>query len=103
MVTQRDRYIHDEEIIRQRSKVFFLVHVFYFFGTTLSCRSPVLRHRGPNRLVQVLFVVSVSGCRKFQPRHRTEAGPLHSGCIPIHALAGSCTIVHRHCVGHRTA
>ena len=66
-------------------------------------RSQVFRHSGPYRLVQVLFVVSVSGCRRFQSRHRTEAGALHSECIPIHPLAGSCRIVHRHCGGHRTA
>ena len=55
-------------------------------AVNLSGRSPVVRHRGPNRLVSVLFVVSVSCCRSFQPRHRTEAGQLHSECIPFHGL-----------------
>ena len=32
--TQRDRHIHDGNIIRQRSKVLFLVHVFNFVGIT---------------------------------------------------------------------
>ena len=61
-------------------------------AVNLSGRSPVVRHRGPNRLVPVLFVVSVSCCRSFQPCHRTEARPLHSECILVHALAGCCLL-----------
>ena len=42
--TQRDRLIHDGNIIRQGSKALFLVHVFNFVGITAVATVAVGQH-----------------------------------------------------------